>query len=55
MYISQEIQPQVRVDQLIAMYGADHASAAYLLCDRHDPSTVAYQIVGADLSVTTIT
>ncbi len=55
MYISQEIHPQARVGQLIAMYGGDRASAAYLLCDRHDPSAVAYQIVGADLSVTTIT
>lgn len=55
MYLSQEIHPQARVEQLLAMYGADHACAAYLLCDRHDPSTVAYQIVGADLSVTTIT
>lgn len=55
MYLSQNTHPQARVSELIAMYGGDHASAAYLLCDRHDPTAVAYQIVGADLSVAAIT
>jgi acetyl-CoA synthetase len=55
MYISQDTHPKARVNQLIAMYGGNHASAAHLLCDRHDPTTVAYQIVDADLSVATIT
>eukprot|EP01032_Pedospumella_encystans_P036729 gene36729-41573_t len=55
MYLSPNTHPQARVDELIAMYGADQASAAYLLCDRHDPSAVAYQIVDADMSVATIT
>ncbi len=55
MYISQDTHPKARVNQLIAMYGGNHASAAHLLCDRHDPATVAYQIVDADLSVETIT
>ncbi|MBA5689957.1 AMP-binding protein [Rugamonas apoptosis] len=55
MYISQDTHPKARVNQLIAMYGGNHASAAHLLCDRHDPTTVAYQIVDADLSLATIT
>lgn len=55
MYISQDTHPKARVSQLIAMYGGSHASAAHLLCDRHDPTAVAYQIVDADLSVDSIT
>lgn len=55
MYLSPDTHPQARVGQLLAMYGTERASAAYLLCDRHDPSAVAYRIVGADLSVDTIT
>jgi acetyl-CoA synthetase len=36
-----------RVGQLVAEYGAADASAAWLLCDRHDPDAVAYRFVDA--------
>jgi acetyl-CoA synthetase len=34
-----------RIQELIALYGAAGCSAAALLCDRHDPDTVAYRVV----------
>ena len=37
-----------RVLELLSLYGASDASAAHLLCDRHDPSNLAYRIVGPD-------
>jgi acetyl-CoA synthetase len=48
-------EPLDRVLALIADYSSPAASAAYLLCDRHDPSTVAYQLIGPDLSSTDLT
>ncbi len=41
----------VRVRQLLALYDTPHASAAGLLCDRHDPDACAYRIIGSDMSV----
>lgn len=38
------------VDSWLADYGADAADVGHLLCDRHDPSAVAFRLVGADLS-----
>jgi acetyl-CoA synthetase len=43
-------QPEDRVLALVSVYADSGACAADLLCDRHDPSSVAYTIVGADLS-----
>lgn len=43
--------PQQRIAQLTAQYAASQVCAAHLLCDRHDPASIAYRIVGADLSV----
>ena len=47
--------PQERVDALLDEYGSAGASAAYLLCDRHDPKAVAYTIVSPDLSSVAVT
>jgi acetyl-CoA synthetase len=44
-----------RVQELLALYGDPHASAAYLLCDHHDPSAVAYRVVSQDLSAFDLT
>lgn len=44
-----------RVSELLALYGAPTAGAAQLLCDRHDPAKVAYQIIAPDLSVQPLT
>ncbi|MRV72041.1 AMP-binding protein [Duganella sp. FT92W] len=43
--------PQQRIAQLLEQYGATQVCAAHLLCDRHDPDSVAYRIVSSDLSV----
>jgi acetyl-CoA synthetase len=39
-----------RVHELMDCYSRPTASAGYLLCDRHDPSSTAYTIVAPDLS-----
>ncbi|MCQ9389868.1 AMP-binding protein [Brevibacterium sp. 50QC2O2] len=38
------------VDSLLAQYAGPDANAAYLMCDRHDPATVAFTLVDDDLS-----
>jgi acetyl-CoA synthetase len=45
----------LRVNELRSIAGAQDASAAEILCDRHDPNSLAYRIVGADLSTTDLT
>lgn len=47
--------PMQRVRELLDLYGAPSASPAELLCDRHDPARVAYQVVAPDLSVRPLT
>jgi acetyl-CoA synthetase len=42
-------KPSERVADLLAMYGSQRACAAHLLCDRHDPTTIAFTIVAPDL------
>jgi acetyl-CoA synthetase len=49
------LQPLDRVKQLLAQYSHPSASAAYLLCDRHDPAHLAYRIIAPDLSYTDLT
>lgn len=44
-----------RVEELLALYGAPSASAAALLCDRHDPDRIAYHIIAPDLTDTPLT
>src|SRR5690348_4275388 len=44
-----------RVHALLETYGAPHASAAILLCDRHPAESIAYRIIAADLSVQDLT
>jgi acetyl-CoA synthetase len=41
---------RTRVQQLIALYTAPEVSLAALLCDRREPESVAYRIIGQDLS-----
>ncbi|HSU48784.1 MAG TPA: AMP-binding protein [Arthrobacter sp.] len=48
-------RPVPAVDALLATYGAANACAAWLLCDSHDPNTVAFTVVAADLSAEDIT
>jgi acetyl-CoA synthetase len=43
------------IAELLAVYGADDACAAHLLCDRHYPATPAHRIVAADLSFSDLT
>ncbi|MGE5110971.1 MAG: AMP-binding protein [Acidobacteriaceae bacterium] len=42
--------PIDRVTDLISLYSNSYASAAYFLCDRHDPKAIAYTIIAPDLS-----
>ena len=42
-------------DQLLGFYDVPGASAAEFLCDRHDPSAVAFTVIDADLSGRDIT
>jgi acetyl-CoA synthetase len=44
-----------RVEELLAKYGAHDASAAALLCDRHDPHACAYRVIAPDMSAEDIT
>lgn len=43
------------VEKLLAEYGGPEASAAELLCDRHDPDAVAFTFIGADLTAQDLT
>ena len=47
--------PLARVTSLLARFSAPQASAAHLLCDRHDPARIAYRVVAADLSAVDLT
>jgi acetyl-CoA synthetase len=42
--------PLARAHELLATYGSSAACAAHLLCDRHDPSDIAFTIVDASLA-----
>ena len=44
-----------RVEQLVARYAGPQVCLASLLCDRHEPSSVAYRIISQDLTVQTLT
>ncbi|AEI81683.1 acetyl-coenzyme A synthetase AcsA (plasmid) [Cupriavidus necator N-1] len=44
-----------RVSELIDHYADSSASLAWMLCDRHDPASVAYDIVDANLRVERLT
>jgi acetyl-CoA synthetase len=41
-----------RVREVAAAFQGSHASAADLLCDRHDPQNVAYRVISQELSAT---
>jgi acetyl-CoA synthetase len=43
--------PLTRVNQLTALYAGPRVSVAELLCDRRNPASVAYRVIGQDLSV----
>lgn len=47
--------PGLRVDDLLATYGARDACVAELLCDRHPQGAVAFTVVEPDLSVRQLT
>ena len=47
--------PHTRLPQLMALYAGPRVSVAELLCDGRDPTAVAYDIVGQDLSVQHLT
>jgi len=48
------VPPAERIEQLLATYGGQNCAAASLLCDSHDPASVAYHIVRADHSIDTL-
>ncbi len=43
-------RPLDRVTELLSVYSSPRGTAAYFLCDRHDPESVAYTIVAPDMS-----
>jgi acetyl-CoA synthetase len=45
------LAPLTRVQQLMALYAGPEVSLATLLCDRREPASVAYRIIGQDLGV----
>ena len=45
------LAPLERIRQLTDLYTSPEANVAYLLCDRHSPTAVAYRIIGQDLGV----
>lgn len=53
--ISGSFDPQQRIATLLGDYAHQTASAAHMLCDRHDPAAIAYTIVTPNLSATTVT
>jgi acetyl-CoA synthetase len=50
-----DIDPELRVRELMGLYGAPDTSTAHLLCDRHDPGKIAFRIVKEDLTATDLT
>ncbi|WP_144107437.1 AMP-binding protein [Paraburkholderia sp. BCC1886] len=44
-----------RISALRAQYGDPTTSLAWLLCDRHDPASVAYEIVNAEFETERVT
>lgn len=47
--------PELRVRDWLATYDSPTTSVAHLLCDRHDPHTVATTEIGPTLTATTLT
>jgi acetyl-CoA synthetase len=47
--------PEARIRELLGIYGSPLASAAFLLCDRHNSNALAYRVVAPDLSAVDIT
>ncbi|GAA2095907.1 AMP-binding protein [Brevibacterium salitolerans] len=47
--------PHDYVDHLLAVYAADQANVAHLLCDRHDPEAVAFTFVDDELNASPMT
>src|SRR5215471_14107422 len=47
--------PDARVRELLDLYSDPRASAAHHLCDKHDPSALAYRVIKEDLSATDLT
>ena len=52
---SSQMDPAKRVSDLLGQYGDQTASLAWLLCDRHDPVRVAYDIVDSTLQTDRMT
>lgn len=50
-----QIEPEERVQQLLARYGAPDVSVAELLCDQHSPNATAYFLVEPDVSYRVMT
>lgn len=44
-----------RVAAFVSLYGSKQCSASHVLCDRHDPKSIAYTIVRNDKSVQELT
>jgi len=47
--------PDARARELLDLYSDPRASAAYHLCDKHDPAALAYRVIKEDLSATDLT
>jgi acetyl-CoA synthetase len=46
---------ETRVSELVGVFSAPDADAAWLLCDRHQPESVAFALVESDGSRTHLT
>jgi len=53
--MTMQVVPDERVAEFLALYDRADFDVAGYLCDRHEPSAVAYTIVADDLSSTTLT
>ncbi|APA90469.1 AMP-binding protein (plasmid) [Paraburkholderia sprentiae WSM5005] len=49
------LDPRLRVTELVSQYSDPSASVAWLLCDRHNPQSVAYEVVDATLEAKRLT
>jgi acetyl-CoA synthetase len=47
--------PSSRIQELLGIYGSPVASAAFVLCDRHNSNALAYRVVAQDLSAIDLT
>jgi acetyl-CoA synthetase len=53
--MDQDSSIETHVNELVGVFSASDADAAWLLCDRHQPESVAFTLVESDGSRTDLT